>query len=61
MINIVYKIQLTPNLMKSYKSSLRDNGGHEGQVSAMSTHDLHNEGSLKMIQDYFKQKKIHQL
>jgi hypothetical protein len=47
--------------MKSYKCGLRDNGGHEGQVSAMSTHDLHNEGSLKMIQDYFKQKKIHQL
>jgi hypothetical protein len=42
--------------MKSYKSSFRDNGGHEGQVAAVSTHDLHNEGSLKMVQDYFKQK-----
>jgi hypothetical protein len=43
--------------MKSYKSGLRGNGGNEGQVSAVSTHDLHNEGSLKMIQDYFKEKK----
>ncbi len=43
--------------MKSYNISFRDNGGNECQVSAVSTHDLHNEGSLQMIQDYFKQKK----
>ncbi len=52
----MYKIQLTPNLMKSYKSGLRDNWGTEGLVSAVSTHKLHDEGSLKMIQDYFKQR-----
>jgi hypothetical protein len=56
-INIVNKIQLKPNLMKSYKSGLRDNGGNEGLISPVSTHNLHDEGSLKMIQDYFKQKK----
>jgi hypothetical protein len=47
--------------MKPNEIGLQDNGGNEGQVSAVSTHDLHNEGSLKMIQDYFKQKKIQQL
>jgi hypothetical protein len=44
--------------MKPNEIVLQDNGGHECRVSAMSTHDLHDEGSLKMIQDYFKQKKI---
>jgi hypothetical protein len=33
--------------MKSYESGLKDNGGHEAQVSAVSTHDLRNEGSLE--------------
>jgi hypothetical protein len=43
--------------MKPNEIGFRDNGGNEGQVSAMSTHDLHDAGSLKMIQDYFKTKK----
>jgi hypothetical protein len=51
-INIVSKIQLKPNLMKSYKTGLRDNGGNEGQVSKVTTHDLHDEGSFGGIKDY---------
>ena len=42
--------------MKSYKSGLRDNGGNEGLISPVSSHDLHEEGSLKRVQDFFKQK-----